>query len=170
MKTEKFKKNWSFETQLLGRTEKWKKAYALRAINFLNGFKKGLTLNICCGLDKTGDILVDIDFKTLKNNKNSILRKEIKDYICADLFHLPFRNKEIFDTIICDPPYKYYNRFTWIQELAKRCKYRLILSSPAIDIKIGKEWNRDLYYITNPGVFLRLFWVFTKENSLIKHK
>jgi hypothetical protein len=159
---ETFKKRWSFNTGLRNR-ERWKQVVSANNFNFLNTMKFGLTANICCGYDNTGDILIDIDLKTLKANKNSLLIPELKDYVCADMFNLPFRNN-VFDTVICDPPFSYYNKLKWIVKLADLTRYKLILSSPSIAIKLDNNmWNKELYYIETPGLFLRLWWVFTRK-------
>jgi len=156
----KFRKKWSFRSNLRP-SERWKKALLIRNMDFLSTMTKGFTLNVCCGMDVSGDVLMDVDFETLKKNRSSTLMK--KDYVCADMFNLPFRDN-VFDTVICDPPFEYYTHMKWVIPLANLARYRLILSAPPIDIKLNSElWDRELYYIETPGIFLRLWWVFTKR-------
>jgi 23S rRNA G2445 N2-methylase RlmL len=155
MKTvEKLKKTWSFKST----QAKWVKVSYLHNVDFLNTFKIGLTANICCGFDTTGDILIDIDLNVLKKNKKQHYL-EIKDFICADMFKLPLRYKSV-DTIICDPPYNYYTRFQWIYKFTYYAKKRIILSAPTVNIRLP-NWDREIYAISTPGLFLRLWFVFT---------
>ena len=51
----------------------------------------GLTLHACCGKSQIGDIRFDLDPST-------------EPQIIADALHPPFR-ENIFDTIVCDPPW-----------------------------------------------------------------
>ena len=135
----------------------------LANLNFLNDVKIGFTLNICCGLDPTGDVKADIDEELLRRVKNS--RIDSCDYVICDVMNPPFRNNS-FDTVICDPPFKFYNRLSWIVRLADLARKRLILSSTPIDIKLTKKiWHRQLYCIRGVGIFLRLWWVFTRRNG-----
>jgi hypothetical protein len=159
---EKFRKNWSFRAGLNYR-EKWKKVIEINNLDFLRKMKIGLTVNLCCGYDITGDVLMDVDFKVLKGNRDSVLLREFKDYVCGDLFHLPFREK-VFDTVICDPPFSYYNKLEWIAWIEKLAKKRVILCVPSIRVRLNSEkWDHELYYIETNGLFLRLWWVFTRR-------
>lgn len=58
---------------------------------------QGLTINVCCGKNDLGDVRIDI-------------LPEMEPDIIADMWYLPVRN-EIWDTVICDPPWKIeYNK------------------------------------------------------------
>jgi hypothetical protein len=135
-------------------------------LSFLRDMKIGFTLNICCGNDPTGDVKADIDRELLRKLKKSRL-KDNCEYVCCDVKHPPFRDNS-FDTVICDPPFSIYNRLMWIIGLANLTRKRLILSSPPLDIKLDKRrWERKLYYIKGNGIFLRLWWVFTKRKMVV---
>jgi hypothetical protein len=122
----------------------------------------GYTLNICCGQDPTGDIKADIDGDLLMRLKKT--RIDDSDYVVCDLMHPPFRDRS-FDTVICDPPFSLYNRFAWIQRLAEIARKRLILCVPPVNISIDeKVWDRELYYTNSTGIFLRLWWIFTRRD------
>ena len=71
---------------------------------------KGRSLNICCGMNKIGDVLVDMDPKT-------------DEVIKADMNKLPFKDNE-FDTVISDPPWKinYFHRMKPFFECVRVCK------------------------------------------------
>lgn len=112
--------------------------------------KLGFTLNVCCGTDRTGDVLVDVD-------------RRFKPTIVADVTHPPFRY-EAFDTIICDPPYAMYNHRQWILDLAHHAKRRLILSSPKILLRLGAKWRREIWLTDTVGLFMRIWQVFTRED------
>jgi hypothetical protein len=130
-------------------------------LEFLASMAIGFTLNICCGADPTGHVKADIDEELLRKLKK--IRVDESEYVVCDVMHPPFRDGS-FDTVICDPPFKFYNRFKWIQKLADIARKRLILSVPPVNIGLNeKVWSRELYYTDNTGIFLRLWWVFTKR-------
>jgi len=155
-KVKKFKSKWSFKTA----KAKWQKVVYTNNVYFLDTFKIGLTANVCCGYDTTGDILIDIDLNVLKKNKKQHYL-EIKDFICADMFKLPLRYKSV-DTIICDPPYSYYNQFMWVWNFRNYARKRIILSAPTVNIRI--DWEREIYAVSTPGIFLRLWFIFTNKS------
>lgn len=153
--------NWSFGNAWLSKKELWKRVYTYNTIKFLATIAVGKTLNICCGLDPTGDVKADIDIAILKQQKTNFGGGQ---YIRCDLHHLPFKPLS-FDTVICDPPFNYYNKFKWVQKLANLARQRLILSTPAICIKLGKEWDKRYFAIETGGIFLRLWQVFFRRGS-----
>ena len=119
----------------------------------------GDTLNVCCGKSFVGDIRIDTD-------PNSNRTEE------GDLFNLPFSPLS-FDTVICDPPFSYYNRFRWILKLADIARERFLLSSPNISVRLSRRnWRRTLYYSEGNAakghsrgtLFLRMYWCFDRKN------
>ena len=116
---------------------------------FLSSKKIGFTLNVCCGTDETGDVRADIV-------------RSVKPTIMADVKCLPFRERS-FDTVICDPPYNYYNKFHWIFELTKIARKRIILSTPTTLVNLGKGWFRKIFYIDTARHFMRIWQVFTRD-------
>ena len=74
----------------------------------------GRTLNVCCGMSRVGDVRIDTDENTNRTEE-------------GDLFDLHIAEAS-FDTVICDPPFAYYNTFEWCQKLASIARKRLILS------------------------------------------
>ena len=83
---------------------------------FFERISVGFTLHVCSGESKVGDVTVDLFEKAS---------------VKADLKHLPFK-KYSFDTVICDPPWKYYNKFRWILHLKDLARRRLVLVTPNI--------------------------------------
>jgi ubiquinone/menaquinone biosynthesis C-methylase UbiE len=132
-------------------------------INFIRKMKIGFTLNICCGLDPNGDVKADIDDSLLMKVKKE--RLDDSEYVVCDVMNLPFRPRA-FDTVVCDPPFSYYNKFKWIHELSKIARKRLILCVPMIDVHIDQdEWDRQLYYVPSTGIMLRLYWIFDRKEK-----
>jgi hypothetical protein len=134
------------------------KAIELANLSFLGRQLEGKVLNICCGYDNTGDVLVDLDGTVLKNRQGTLTHK-VK--VRADIEHLPFRYGA-FETIVCDPDYSFYGRFGWLHELFKVASKKVILSAPPVDIRPPEGWTRELYYIGSNHIWIRLWWVFTK--------
>ena len=107
MRTQTYQVNWS-----------WNKD-----IDFLllKKFKDKTILNFPCGRSKIGT-RADID-------------PSVNPDIIADLFNFDFKPNS-FDVVICDPPFKYYNRFKWLLRILnifkvffcaksfKRCKQK----------------------------------------------
>ena len=140
---EVYKINWSWGKK----TEFW-----------LARHVKGLfVLHVCCGMSKVGNIRVDID-------------RSVKPDIIADVDHLPFR-PGTFDVVICDPPFKKYNRFKWINRLADYSKGIVILSAPGGVFPRIKGYKREYFAILTLGTFfVRYFIKYSKRNqSLVEH-
>jgi len=115
----------------------------------------GRTLNICSGNSQVGDIRVDV-------NQN------LHPDIIADAKNLPFRALS-FDTVVCDPPFSFYNRFSWIIPLADIARQRLILSTPLLDVRLSKRrWKREIYITTQHNIFARMFQVFTRKDRYLE--
>jgi hypothetical protein len=130
-------------------------------LDFLRRMAVGYTLNICCGLDPTGDVKADIDAELVE--KLNSIKIDCSDYVVCDVMHPPFRAGS-FDTVICDPPFSFYNRFKWLHLLEVIARKRLILCVPLVNIHLNRNmWEKELYYIDSTGIFLRLWWIFTKK-------
>jgi len=115
---------------------------------------KGFTLNICCGMSKIGDIRADID-PTVK-----------PDVIC-DMDHLPFK-KDVFDTVVCDPPFSKFNRFKWIVILSNYAKSRFIISSPGGLFPRLKGFKTEYKATIQRGLlFVRYWFFYDRKNQIL---
>lgn len=129
---------------------------------FLSSMAEGPTLNLCCGFDSTGDVLLDQDMEILQGRQDTITER-LK--VNGDVYNLPFKYSS-FDTVICDPPYSFYAKQAWIFEIFKLARKRVILSVPTVDIRPPEGWSRELYYIGSNHYMLRLWFVYTiKEHN-----
>ena len=161
--------NWSFVDASHYGLKQRGKYNAFRKVNFINAekflgtFSEGFTLNACCGLDPFGDVLMDVDIDILKKVMNHRIDSFDKEYIQGDVKNLPFREKS-FDTVICDPPFSFYNRVKWVFPLKDLARQKLILCTAPIDIKI-RDADRELYAIDGSTIFLRLWYVFTNRGA-----
>ena len=75
---------------------------------FIEAKIEGLSLHVCCGESKIGDIRIDL-----------YTNADVK----ADMFHLPIK-KHSCDTVICDPPWElpYHLRHKLLYELRDSLK------------------------------------------------
>lgn len=134
---------------------------------WLNDMALGRTLNVCCGLSRVGEVRLDLNINTNRTEP-------------GDLFKLPYTGAS-FDTVICDPPYSYYNfakyPFAWILRLSDISKRRMLLCAPAININLNrKKWARSLWYTngipckSHPygTLFLRLYWCFDRLDHILE--
>jgi len=131
---------------------------------FLEEMAIGRTLNVCCGMSSVGDVRLDTDPKANRT-----------EY--GDLFNLQYPPRS-FDSVICDPPFSYFNKFKWVLRLSDLADKRFIISGPLMNICLPKKnWKRRLFYDsasrspTTGGrrLFLRLWWVFDRLNrQLVK--
>jgi hypothetical protein len=112
-----------------------------------------VTVNVCCGTDRTGDLLVDI-------------KSEMSPNIVADVKHLPFREHS-FDTVICDAPFSMYRSFKWTAELLRIARRRIILSTPALCIRFPNIWSREVYFTDSGRFFMRIWQVFTRVDGRV---
>jgi hypothetical protein len=102
-------------------------------------------------MSKVGEVRIDHDPNTNRTQE-------------GDMFNLDFAPRS-FDTVICDPPFKYYNRFKWILNLAQIADKRLLISAPNINIYLPKRnWKRSLWYEITNTLFLRTYWCFDRTN------
>ena len=93
----------------------------------------GTLLNQCCGNSKVGDTRTDIDPSTNCNRT-------------VDLFKvLDTFDKEEFDYVYCDPPFKFYtagpNRFRWQFDLFKLCRIALITRRPKVTVNMPSKYH-----------------------------
>lgn len=123
---------------------------------FLAKEKQGLTLNICCGTDRTGDVLMDVDLK-------------MKPHVQGDLHNPPFRDKA-FDTVICDPPFSYFARFKWLMRLTDLARRKIILSTPTIIPHLPKSWHRRIFCTDDGHLFMRIWQVWTHDRLEVAAK
>jgi hypothetical protein len=116
----------------------------------------GRSLNVCCGTSLAGDVRLDIlpPPETTRTEE-------------GDLFNLGYKARS-FDTVICDPPFTYYNKRRWVFQLAQIACKRLILSSNQMVGLQLKNWDRRLFYDDGGLFFIRLFWVFDRLNHELK--
>jgi 16S rRNA G966 N2-methylase RsmD len=121
---------------------------------WLRRMAKGRTLNVCCGMSKVGDVRVDTDPKTNRTE-------------AGDLFNLHFEPLS-FDTVICDPPFRYYWKFDWINELALLARRRFLLSPNRSIVRLPREnWQTRLYAFQSQqnAMYLRLYYCFDRLNE-----
>jgi len=116
----------------------------------------GSVLNVCCGYSEIG-FRVD-------------LVKRVKPDLIADVYHLPFA-ENTFDTVLCDPPFSYYQRgkkWFWLamKDIARK---RLILSTSLRVIPMGNKGkiitNKIFFALQCSTNFLRLFQIFDLKES-----
>lgn len=126
---------------------------------WLSKMVTGTSLNVCCGMSRVGDVRVDISEGTNRTE-------------AGDLFNLRFLPLS-FDTVICDPPFEYYNRFKWAQNLGHLARKRLILS---VDrslprLKRGAWKYPELYAVgiyAFPSSYIRLYLVWNRHNEVLE--
>jgi len=140
---EAYQVNWSWNKK----TDKWLQKMCI-----------GRTLNFPCGMSKVGDVRADLD-------------PSVKPDVIADLLNpikWPWKRLE-FDTVVCDPPFSFYSKFKWIFRLRDLTKRRIILSTPAMDIRLGKQWKREIWATSQCTIhtILRLWQIFTLKNKML---
>ncbi len=124
---------------------------------FLRTYQLGLTLNLCCGYDTHGDVLVDVDLPLCREMQHLISRPEV---ICASALFPPFR-EESFDSVIIDPPFSFFKKWKWLLDIFDLARLRLIVSCSAMNL--GKKgWHREIYYTNSNHLCLRLWYVFDR--------
>ena len=129
--------NWSFPTDI----EMW-----------IHKQAEGLTLNFSCGTSFTGDVRVDLD-------------KTVRPHVIADLNHPPFRDQS-FDTVICDPPYSFYNRFKWVNPIANLARHKVLFSSPLVALRLQKDtWEKSWHVCETNTMFVRLWQIFIRKQT-----
>jgi hypothetical protein len=116
---------------------------------WLQDMKIGRTLNMCCGMSKVGDVRID-------------RRPETNRTGGGDLFKLDYPPMS-FDTVICDPPFEFYNKFDWILRLSDIARKRFLLSPDRTTVKL-RGWETSLYAFTD-RMYLRLYYCFDRRQS-----
>ena len=116
----------------------------------------GTSLNVCCGKSFVGDVRVDVDRNTNRTEE-------------GDLFKLRFPYLS-FDTVICDPPFSYYNKFGWIRRLSYLARKRLLISPDRTIIRLPRSlWSSRLYAFqmqrSATASYLRLYYCFDRLNK-----
>lgn len=114
----------------------------------------GTVLHVCCGQSKLGDLRIDVD-------------ESVGADMMASVRDLPIKDKS-FDTVLCDPPYSFYNRFKWICGLADVARQRLILATPLVNVRLGHNWNKEVYVSDSGKRFIRVWYVFTFKNRYLE--
>jgi len=111
----------------------------------------GETLNFPCGASRFGNIRADI-------------YSEMRPDVIADLHNPPFKHLS-FDTIVCDPPFPFYNDsrigLGWLYEAARLARKRIIYKSPKFNIKINyRIWKKHYVILEDNRMsfsFLQIF-------------
>ena len=88
----------------------------------------------------------------------------------GDLFDLQFAPLS-FDTVICDPPFAYYSRMDWVQNLARISRKRLLISPDRTIIRVNRtHWNTRLFamQLTESAMYLRLYYCFDRINRRLE--
>lgn len=123
--------------------------------NFVKTLCVGKTLNFPCGMSRIGNTRADIDSSVKPDVIADIKNPETWP---TDWFKHPF------DTLICDPPYSFYNRFRWTFPLRKIAVRRIAFSTPLTCLDFPMKSHKKEYFIaeSNNGHFLRLWQIFDK--------
>ena len=123
--------------------------------SILRKWIKGHTLNFPCGMSKLGNVRAD---------KDERVNPDIKADLRAPEAHFKPRQ---FDTLICDPPFKMFNKFYWILPLINLARQRVIFSTPQIHLHLPKPWKlTDIFLTTQPGCLtFRIFQVFDRDSA-----
>ena len=138
VKVETYKINWSWNKN----TEKWLRHMC----------KDKNILNVPCGMSMVGDIRADID-------------PTVKPDVVCDVHHLPFKDQS-FDIIVCDPPFNLYNKFKWVNRMA-RVGRDILLCSP-IHVPWLKGMKKSIYATIQRGnFFVRLWILYTPKNHQV---
>ena len=130
------KVNWVHTSE----TEEWLRSMVI-----------GSSLNMCSGMSKVGDVRIDRYEGTNRTRGGDLFKMDI----------LP----QSFDTVICDPPFEFYNRFDWILRLADIARKRLLISPDRTNIRL-KGFRPSLYAFTDK-MYLRLYYCFDREQNLL---
>ncbi len=122
---------------------------------WLRKMKIGRTLNICSGMSQVGDVRLDVAEGT---NRTAY----------GDLFNLDLEPLS-FDTVICDPPFSYYNRFEWVGKLASIAKKRLLLSVDRTIVRLPRAaWTPRFFGFqmqkSATDSYLRIYYCFDRNN------
>jgi len=139
---------------LMSRKYKWRKDWAycqsLEMLIAQEGI--GKVLNLCCGYSSFGDVRADLD-------------REVAPHVVCDMRRLPFKSQS-FDTVIADPPYRFYNRPGFLMQLFDIARKRVIVDDLPIDLKPGKNWTRRWAVLTrDSGFIVKFAAVYDRKNG-----
>ena len=96
--------------------------------------------------------------------------ESVKPDVIADLNDpLATFKKLSYDTVICDPPWDYFNKFGWCHQLAKVARLRIIFSSPPMSVHLKKrDWVKSYYLTEKFGTrFIRIWQIFDRRSEFI---
>ena len=133
--------------------------------NYVKNRIKGYSLNIPAGSSKLGDIRADI-------------APQLPEVIKEDMLNLSFK-KNIFDTVISDPPWKlnYFHRMRQFFELVRVCKVngRIIFNATWLPeskaVQLEEIWVRQSARFGNisiMAVFKKITDIYDKEREAMK--
>jgi len=183
--------------------------YYVKIIRKLNPEKKSLWLDVCCGSGSNSlalatnhscyTVAFDISYERLKVGQKIIknyTNSQHIDFINADLFHLPFKEKK-FDGIIATQsfsPYDIneqkeslsellsllreggifflsdYNKGPKIYHLLGSSKYREILKEIGFSVLEIQEWGHTMYAILSRFRYKVLRRILLKTSNKYLHK
>ena len=118
----------------------------------------GRTLNFPCGMSQIGDVRADID----PNTNPDVIADIMKPFETFKKFE--------FDTVLCDPPFKYFNKTGWVHEISKLAKKRVIFCSPNVAIHLkNRVWRKEYLICEKKAVFffIKIFQIFTRSNKML---
>lgn len=109
-------------------------------------------------MSSVGDVRLDIDPSTNRTE-------------AGDLFNLPFAPLS-FDTVICDPPFSYYNRFGWVGNLASIARKRLLLSIDRTIVRLPRAaWSPRFFGFqmqkSAHDSYLRIYYCYDRNNRVV---
>ena len=137
-----YQSNWSWDHK----THYW----------LLKQIRGDTVLNFPCGMSMIG-YRADAD-------------KSVKPDVIADLNEpLATFKKLSYDTVICDPPWDYFNKIGWCHQLAKVARLRIIFSSPPMSVHLRKrDWVKSFYLTEKFGSrFIRIWQIFDRRSEFI---
>jgi len=122
-------------------------------ILLLKKFKNKTILNFPCGMSKIG-LRADLD-------------PSVNPDIMADLFYPQEHFKaNSFDVVICDPPFKYFNKFKWLLEISNIASEYFVISTPVIFYSFKGFSDPEIIASRQKGnLFCRLLFIYKKLNQ-----
>ena len=108
----------------------------------------GRCLHVFSGHSSIGDVRIDLASDEATHRFDAL---NFKDW----------QSLGEFDTVIADPPYKYYGRLKWILKLSDIARKRLILITPNVRIRL-KGWELTPYLIDGKGIMVKLCLVYDR--------
>lgn len=122
----------------------------------------GETLNFPCGSSTVGDVRADVD-------------EDLGPDVVADLWEaLEVFGEQSFDTVYCDPPYKFFGSYEggyFPRDLWKIARKRLILQTPRCRVTL-KQARKSWYVLEpkpgSPQTNVWLFQVFDRADESLE--